>query len=221
MSAELDEVRPPHPHSPAGASPAPPWSWPGPRPCAARSAGRLPSGRLAPGPPQASGPTPSWQPRRPQWLCGAGPDEEGEVGGYLPQQQGSKRSDPERSLSSQGGPPPPSPRQWQTLGPTASRATPGSEPAPLQSGGARGAYQWVPMPRTRSISPHGLPQLLEPGTSKPAVRGLQPMRSGPDLVLVGPELQPETDPCWHPSCQLPSLARDASASTPRPLAGLP
>lgn len=73
-----------------------------------------------------------------------------------------------------------------------------------------------PMPRTRSISPHGLPQLPEPGTPKPAVQGLQPMRSGPDLVLVGPELQPETGPCWHPSCQPPSSARDASASTPRP-----
>lgn len=73
----------PHPTPPTGTSPVPPWSWPGSPPCAAHSAYLLPSGRPGPGLPQASGPTLSWQPRQPRWLCGAGPDEEGEVGGFL------------------------------------------------------------------------------------------------------------------------------------------
>lgn len=141
-----------------GHSPAPPWSWPGPRPCAARSAGRLPSGRLAPGLPQASGPTPSWRPRRPRWLCGAGPDEEGEVGGLPLRQEESQRSDLEVPVHP-GRTPASLPRQWQTLGPTASWAAPGSEPAPLPSGGARGACQ---------VGPHAKDSLHFPSWPPPA-----------------------------------------------------
>lgn len=136
-----------------------------------------------------------------------------------------------RSLFTQGRPLAPSalsplPLQRQTPCPMASWAAPGSEPALLQSGGVRGACQVgqhaKDLLHSLSWSHQGLLLLLGPGAPEPAVQSLQPLRSGPDLALARPELQPETDTCrWHPSCQPPSSPRDTSALTLWPLAGPP
>lgn len=113
---------------------------------------------------------------------------------------------------------------------------------PLPSLPRRVADAWVPqpaglpqargLPHSRQEGPEGLPggstcQGLthfpswpppaprDHSTPKLVVQGLQPMTSGPDLV--GPELQPETDPCgWHPSCQLLSSARRRQHLDPAP-----
>ena len=166
----------PHsPHCTVGASPAPPWSWPRPRPCVARSAGQPPSGRLVPGQLQASGPTPSWQPRRPRWLCGAAPDEEGRVWG-LPPVEG--RVPEERS----GGHPPG--RTPASLPPTAADA---------------GSHSQLGHPRLRACpppvrrSPRGVPggsacQGLTPfplvGSPAPGAWHSQTRCSGPAALEV-------------------------------------